>query len=267
MCVFRHVRVRDLRFNVGAHARPWRRSARVKVTMEGSTTLTPSSRQATTQVNVVPPGAGNAASNLKFLPFKHALLYARSLKLVSRTGWRVWCKSGGRPANIPSVPEKRYKLNGWQGHGHWLGTGTAATKDQQFLPFRQALLHARSLKLKPEKEWRAWRKSAARPGNVPACPEAVYKHGGWQGYGHWLGTGNVGVKKDQQFLPFTKALLHARSLKLKSANEWWDWCKIGVREANMPTLPCLYVWFGLEGTLAGRAQLHSFWSFGLRERA
>ena len=40
----------------------------------------------------------------------------------------------------------------------------------------------------------------------------MYKHDGWQGYGHWLGTGNVGVRKDQQFLPFKKALrMHAPS--------------------------------------------------------
>ena len=46
------------------------------------------------------------------------------------------------------------------------------------------------------------------------------KHDGWQGYGHWQGTGTVGVKKDQQFLPFKKALLCARSLKLKGVKEW-----------------------------------------------
>ena len=37
--------------------------------------------------------------------------------------------------------------------------------------------------------------------------------------GHWLGTGNVGAKKDQQFLSFKKALLYARSLKLKGKRE------------------------------------------------
>ena len=48
---------------------------------------------------------------------------------------------------------------------------------------------------------------------MPANPANVYKHKGWQGYGHWLGTSNAGVKKDQQFLPFKDALLHARSLQ------------------------------------------------------
>lgn len=48
--------------------------------------------------------------------------------------------TGARPANIPSSPETVYKHYGWQGHGHWLGTGTVALKDWQFLPFKKALL-------------------------------------------------------------------------------------------------------------------------------
>ena len=68
---------------------------------------------------------------------------------------------------------------------------------------------------------------------MPSTPDQVYKHEGWQGWGHWLGTGKVGVKKDQNFLPFKKALLYTRSLMLKSVNEWKAWCKRGIREANM----------------------------------
>ena len=78
---------------------------------------------------------------------------------------------------------------------------------KKFLPFKKALLCARALKLKNTREWRVWCKSEARNANIPAAPEQVYKHDGWQGYGHWLGTGNVGVRKDQLFLPFKKALI------------------------------------------------------------
>ena len=67
-----------------------------------------------------------------------------------------------------------------------------------------------------------WCKSGAREAKIPSTPHAVYTHDGWQGYGHWLGTGNqVGGKLD--FLPFKKALLYARSLKLKNAKEWEQW--------------------------------------------
>ena len=177
-----------------------------------------------------------AGAGKKFLPFKQALLYARSLKLKSKREWCVWCKSEARKANIPSSPDKTYKHDGWQGYGHWLGTGTVAPQDKQFLPFKQALLYARTLKLKGLEEWKDWAKTSVRPANVPSTPHKIYKHDGWQGYGHWLGTGNLAGGK-LAFLPFKKALLYARTLKLKSRTEWQDWAKTGVRLANMPSRP------------------------------
>ena len=181
--------------------------------------------------------AGNvAAKDLKFLPFKEALLYARSLKLTCQKEWEVWSKSSVRPLNIPSAPHATYKHDGWQGYGHWLGTGNQVGGKLDFLPFKKALLQARSLKLKSEKEWREWRKSDLRPVNVPTRPDQVYKHGGWQGYMHWLGTGTV-APKDREFMPFKKALLHARSLELMTRKEWREWCTSSVRPANMPSFP------------------------------
>ena len=124
----------------------------------------------------------------QFLPFKKALLYARSLKLKGVKNGEDWAKTGVRPANMPSNPHRTYKHDGWQGYGHWLGTGTRCSKDKQFLPFKKALLYARSLKLKTSNEWRDWAKSGARPANMPSNPDRTYKHDGWQGYRHWLGT-------------------------------------------------------------------------------
>ena len=70
-------------------------------------------------------------------------------------------------------------------------TGRAKSK---FLPFKKALLYARSLKLKGRKEWRVWCRSDSRKGNMPSHPHATYKHDGWQGYRHWLGIGTVDVQ-------------------------------------------------------------------------
>ena len=146
--------------------------------------------------------------------------------------------------NIPSRPDRTCKhdgwlqrLNAWQGWGHWLGTDTVASKDKQFRPFKEALVYARSLKLKGEKEWTEWCKSEARPDNVPSNPNEFYKHEGWQGHGHWLGFGNAGGKKDQQCRPFKEALVHARSLKLKSLKGWEAWRMTGARPANIPSHP------------------------------
>ena len=68
------------------------------------------------------------------------------------------------------------------------GIGTSAPKS--FLPFEEALEFARSLNLKGCKEWWEWRSSGARPANIPSEPRNTYRYKGWQGYGHWLGTGN-----------------------------------------------------------------------------
>ena len=173
----------------------------------------------------------------KFLPFKKALLIARSLKLKSSREWRVWCKSEARDTNVPSRPDRTYKHEGWQHYGHWLGTGNLVGGKRAFLPFKKALVYARTLKLKNFTEWQDWAKTGARPANMPSRPENVYTDEGWQGYGHWLGTGNVRAGYGQQFLTFKKALAYARSLKLKGFNEWQDWAKAVVRPANMPSNP------------------------------
>ena len=213
-------------------------------------------------------GTGNVARKDKqFLPFKKALPYARYLKLKSLKEWEDWAKNGDRPANIPSNPHRTYKLDGWKGYGHWLGTGNLAGGKLNFLPFKKALVYARSLKLKSFNTWRDWAKAGNRPANIPSNPSRIYKHDGWQGYGYWLGTGNVPGGNGQQFLPFKKALLCARSLKLKSLTEWQHWATTGDRPANIPPNPSRTYkhngWQGYEhwlGTLRG-CKLQQFLPF------
>ena len=95
-----------------------------------------------------------------------------------------------RPSNVPSTPQHTYKDAGWQGWGHWLGTGNTRNTTP-FLEFDEALLVARSLRLASTAEWKAWSRSGARPANVPAAPEQVYVHNGWMGYTHWLHHANL----------------------------------------------------------------------------
>ena len=70
-----------------------------------------------------------------------------------------------------------------------MGTGNTKYGDQQFLPFKDALMYARSLNLKGKTQWEAWSKSGARPGDIPSSPHRTYDDVGWQGWGHWLGNG------------------------------------------------------------------------------
>ena len=153
-----------------------------------------------------------------------------------------------RPPNVPANPPKVYKDGGWQGWVHWLGS-SSIKKASKFVPFAQALDFARSLGLANQKEWVAWCQEGLRPPNVPSNPNQTYTGAGWQGWGHWLGTGNkVGGAKGflpfgdaqnghQQFLPFDEALAAARSLGLANVKEWSAWCKAGMRPSKVPANP------------------------------
>ena len=201
-----------------------------------------------------------------FLPFEEALAVARSLGLASSMEWKMWSKEGMRPRNVPSAPDEVYKCRGWQGWGHWLGSGDQHTKVcLEFLPFEEALAAARSLGLASAKAWHAWCKVGTRPHNLPSNPHRTYKHGGWRGWGHWLGTGNTPggqLVQDSlpfeeksamtvdtaRFLPFGEALAVARSLGLASLREWEVWSDEQMRPPNIPTQPDkVYEYRGWQG--------------------
>ena len=79
---------------------------------------------ASTRADEAPAQAGSCTKGGAWhLPFGEALAVARSLGLASRTEREAWRKEGRRPPNAPSTPEKIYKDGGWQGWGHWCGTG------------------------------------------------------------------------------------------------------------------------------------------------
>ena len=67
---------------------------------------------------------------------------------------------------------------------------------RNFKSFQDAIEFSRSLNLKSRKEWRLWIKGdmphvPAKPDDVPAHPDGVYKINGWQGWRHWLGTSST----------------------------------------------------------------------------
>ena len=100
-------------------------------------------------------GYAGQAQHKDILPYAAARAIARKLKLKSEMEWKAWCKTGQRPANIPSHPEKKYRDDGWISWPDWLGyTGVAQHKDM--IPFAAARAIVRKLKLKGRPEWREW---------------------------------------------------------------------------------------------------------------
>jgi hypothetical protein len=166
--------------------------------------------------------------DIEWRPFEQARAYVRSLKLKGYKEWVTWSKSDERPSDIPASPRRFYD-DEWAGWGDWLGTGRVASR--KHLPFEEARAYVRSLGLKNCEEWRVWTKS--RPPGIRACPENYEQ---WQGYGDWLGTGNI-KPSDRIFRPFEEARTYVRSLGMRSSKEWGPWSKSGKRPQDIPSSP------------------------------
>ena len=82
----------------------------------------------------------------KFRSFEDARKFVRSLKLKSFGEYRKYCKSGKKPADIPSAPNTVYKKD-WVTFGDWLGTGVVAAKYKTWRSFKETKRFALSLKL------------------------------------------------------------------------------------------------------------------------
>ena len=168
--------------------------------------------------------------------FEEAREYTRSLGLKKREEWLEFCKSGRKPNDMPTKPDKTFKNSGWSGWGDWLGTGYVASPKRKYRSFEEAREYARSLGLSWWRDWKEHVKSGALPPDIPREPRAVYKDSGWVSVGDWLGTGNVATYK-RKYRPFEKAREYARSLGLKSQVEWGPWCRSGERPPDIPTNP------------------------------
>ena len=133
-------------------------------------------------------GTGAVASrDRQYRSFQAARAFVRSKGLTKLREWKTFCRSGGKPDDIPAHPELVYKAE-WRGFGDWLGTGAVAPQDRQFRSFQAARAFVRSKGLTNQAEWKTFCRSGGKPDDIPAHPELVYK-AEWRGLGDWLGTG------------------------------------------------------------------------------
>ena len=114
----------------------------------------------------------------KFWPFKKARAYVRKIAIQygiknEKPDWRIFCRSGKLPKEIPQNPPRTYKKE-WISWGDWLGTGTQSNKNksQQFLPIKEAKIEARKiakkLGIKTRSQWTIAYNQGKIPKNLPA---------------------------------------------------------------------------------------------------
>ena len=167
--------------------------------------------------------------------FDTARDYVRSLGLKSKSEWEEWRRSGERPPDIPSSPDRVYKDEGWLSYGDFLGYSNEGNVAGEWRSFEEARDYARSLGFKSQKEWHEWIKSGERPQDVPSRPDQVYKEKGWKSWGDFLGfnPGNA----PGEWRPFEEARAFVRGLGLQSKSEWNESRKSEERPLDVPSRP------------------------------
>ncbi|XRB21575.1 methyltransferase domain-containing protein [Pseudoscourfieldia marina] len=170
----------------------------------------------------------------KFRSFEDARAYVHTLGLNSRPEWEAWSKSGARPHDIPSNPNVTYKSSGWTSYGDFLGYADGKVTGS-FRSFEDARSYVRTLGLKSKEAWNAWRKSGARPHDIPSAPDVTYASSGWISYPDFLGYADGKVAGS--YRNFEDARAYVRTLGLKSWKEWNAWSKSGARPHDIPSAP------------------------------
>lgn len=196
----------------------------------------------------------------KYRPFQEAREFVRRLQLKSIADWTVYCKTGGKPADIPTCPHVVYRQAGWIGLGDWLGTGAAPRIKKAFRPFHEARKYVHSLQLRSHADWRAYCKSGAKPVDIPYNPGTAYGEDGWKDLGDWLGTGTV-ANRYRRFRSFQEARQFVRCLGFASVSEWLEYRKSGERPTDIPTNPNIVYkdsgWAGFSDWLMGESGVAS----------
>ena len=180
-------------------------------------------------------GTGSVASfNMKFRGFEAARKFVRKLRLVSRSEWERYCKSGKKPSDIPSIPNRTYASRGWVSWGDWLGTGSVAPFNRTYRPFKAARKFVHRKKLASVDEWIKYCKSGEKPDDIPSDPYRVYAGKGWVSYPDWLGNKN---QYWRDFRSFHEARKYVRKLNFSSQKDWRLWVKSKARPLDIPSNP------------------------------
>ena len=148
-------------------------------------------------------GTKNISTNLmRYKNFKDARKFAISLNLKNRSEWIKFCKSGKKPADIPTNITRTYKKE-FKGMGDFLGTGNQAAHLRIYINYKDAKKKLKKMNIKSSMEFRELAKKKKIPKNIPSAPRAVYGKK-FKGWGDYLGNGNIAAKL-KKFLTYHQA--------------------------------------------------------------
>ena len=169
-----------------------------------------------------------------FLEFEEAKKISQTLGIGSLREWAELYDQGKIPENLPKYPQHTYRDENWDAP-EFLGHGKF-TKRNKYRSFIEARKYTRKLKLKNMREWRIFAKSGNKPSDIPFNPDKIYKNNGWLNWPDFLGNGIRHVK-GFNYANFIDARSYARSLNLKTSNQWKVFCSENELPKKIPKYP------------------------------
>ena len=171
----------------------------------------------------------------KIRTFFEARKFVQSLGLKNQKEWYNFCKSGKKPNDIPSSPNKIFEKE-WSSWGDWLGTGRVANQNRQFKSYAKSKEFVHSLRIQSIKYWLEYCKSGKIPFDIPKDPQKSFKNKGWISWGDWLGTGRIAAQ-NKVWRPFEEAKQFAISLNLQGESDWRKFTKSKEKPKDIPVDP------------------------------
>ncbi len=167
----------------------------------------------------------------EYLPYSSARSFVNKLGLKTEKEWQKYCKSGNKPANIPSNPEEVYsKVRKWVSMEDWL------IGKKTFRDYKESVKFVKTLKLKNVKEWVEYCKSGQKPKDIPSNPNIIYKDKGWISFSKWLGTDTVAFY-NRNYRSYDEAKAFVHPLGIKNIKEWKKYCKSSKKPDDIPANP------------------------------
>lgn len=176
-------------------------------------------------------------SENKYINYNKAKKFVSKLGLKSVSEWEEYCKSGNKPACIPSRPDVIYRITEeWVSFKHWLGLNKSSKKKSNFKDYNKANLFVKKLNLTSVKEWVDFCKSGLKPKDIPSNPNIVYKGKGWVSFGEWMGYSRQAYY-NVEYRPYEDAIAFVHSLNIKTTKEWKEYCNSGQKPEDIPANP------------------------------
>ena len=165
------------------------------------------------------------------LPFEEAKEWVHALGIWNQVEWAEYINTPmysprprnlpERPSAIPYSPDEAY-ADEWNGWADWLGNDETL----EWRDFEEAREYVRSLGLRDYDDYYDWAMSEDRPPDIPRSPNWAYEEE-WADWQDWLG-GYRSYEEAREFV---------RSLGLRTAKEWHDYCASGQKPNDIPKDP------------------------------